>query len=81
MLDMPETKPEVAFIAAVLVLLVMPVLFVVGVAGLVLITHAAPWAGMGGDANRLLLTLSVVWGLLVMSGVLIAVRRLVRRAA
>ena len=67
--------------AAVLVLLVMPVIFVVGVVGLVLITHAAPWAGLGGDANRQLLTLSVVWGLLVMSGVLIAVRRLVRRAA
>jgi len=67
--------------AAVLVLLVMPVIFVVGVVGLVLITHAAPWAGLGGDANRQLLTLSIVWGLLVMSGVLIAVRRLVRRAA
>ena len=78
MFDMPETKPEVAFRAAALVLLVMPVVFVVGVAGLVLITRAAPWAGMGGDANRLLLTLSVVWGLLVMAGVLIAVRRLMR---
>ena len=78
---MPETKPQVAFIAAVLVLLVMPVVFVVGVVGLVLITHAAPWAGMGGEANRLLLTLSVVWGLLVMSGVLIFVWRLIRQSA
>lgn len=77
---MPEARPQVAFMAAVLVLLVMPVVFVVGVVGLVLITGAAPWAGVEG-ASKELLALSIVWGLLVMAGVLIAVRRLLQRAS
>ena len=75
---MSETSPRVAFIAAALVLLVMPMIFVVGLTGL--IAGGSAWTEMDAQASVPMLTLTVTWGLLVMLGVLMVVRRLIRRS-
>ena len=47
---MSETSPRVAFIAAALVLLVMPMIFVVGLIGLPLIAGGTAWTEMDAQA-------------------------------
>lgn len=78
---MSETSPRVAFIAAALVLLVMPMIFVVGLIGLPLIAGGTAWTEMDAQASVPMLTLTITWGMLVMLGVLMVVRRLIRRSA
>jgi hypothetical protein len=77
MSSMSEADTRAAFIAAALVLLVMPMLFVVGLAGLMLIMRAT---GME-QAASVMLAVSVAWGVLVIIGVLLVAMRVIRRSA
>jgi hypothetical protein len=74
---MADTDARVAFITAALVLLVMPMIFAVGLVSLLLIMRVA---GME-EAPSLMLAASVVWGIIVIVGVLMVARRMIRRSA
>lgn len=74
---MAETETRAAFITAALVLLVMPMVFVVGLASLLLIMRAT---GME-EAGSLMVAVSVVWAIIVIVGVLMVTRRMIRRSA
>lgn len=62
---------------AALVLLVMPIVFVIGSAAALLILQITPWR----DRSDVMFGLAIVWGIVVMAGVLVAARRLNRRSA
>jgi hypothetical protein len=72
-----ETETRAAFITAALVLLVMPLVYVIGLALAMLILQITPW----GEMKEVVFGLAIVWGVVVMVGVLIAARRLNRRSA
>ena len=72
-----ETETRAAFITAALVLLVMPLVYVIGLALAMLILQITPW----GDTKEVMFGLAIVWAVVVMAGVLIAARRLHRRSA
>lgn len=72
-----ETETRAAFITAALVLLVMPLVYVIGLALAMLILQITPW----GETKEVVFGLAIVWGVVVMVGVLIAARRLNRRSA
>jgi hypothetical protein len=74
---MSENETRAAFIAAAVVLLVMPMVFVMGLASLMLMMRAAGVVEMG----RSMLVISVVWGVVVMAGALLLTMRLIRRSA
>lgn len=78
---MVEPKPQVAFIAAVLVLLVMPIVFLAGLAVFALIAPASVGTRFDQDGGLLTLSVILAWGLVVMAGVIVFVARLVRRSA
>jgi hypothetical protein len=81
---LPDSDKSVAFIAAAIVLLVMPVVFLIGLAALALaarLTLGSRAADLiRGDAGPLVLGVIVVWGLIVMAAVLVFVSRLIRRS-
>ena len=81
---LPDANTPVAFIAAAIVLLVMPVVFLIGLAALGLAARASLGSRAAdlirGDAGPLVLGVIVVWGLLVMAAVLVFVSRLIRRS-
>ena len=62
---------------AALVLLVMPMVYVIGLAAAMLILQTTPWREM----SQVMFGFAIVWGVVVMGGVLIAARRLNRRSA
>ena len=72
-----ETETRAAFITAALVLLVIPLVYVIGLALAMLILQITPW----GEMKEVVFGLAIVWGVVVMVGVLIAARRLNRRSA
>ena len=72
---MSESENRVAFITAAVVLLVMPLVFAMGLASMMLILRAAGLYQMG----RLMVVVSFVWGLVVMAVALLIARRLIRR--
>jgi len=74
---MSDTDARAAFMTAALVLLVMPIIFVVGLASLMLVVRIT---GMD-EPNRLMLAVAIAWGVLVIAGVLMVARRLNRRSA
>jgi hypothetical protein len=74
---MSESENRVAFITAAVVLLVMPIIFAMGLASLMLILRLTGLFQMG----RLMVVVWVVWGLVVMAIALLIARRLVRRSA
>jgi hypothetical protein len=74
---MSEAENRVAFITAAFVLLVMPIVFVLGLASMMLVLRAAGLFQMG----RMMVVVSVVWGLVVMAVVLLIARRVSRRSA
>jgi len=74
---MAESETRAAFIMAALVLLVMPIVYVLGLAGAVLIVQLTSWR----EASDVLFVFAVVWGLVVLAGILIAARQIHRRSA
>ena len=72
-----ETETRAAFITAALVLLVMPLVYVIGLALAMLILQITPW----GEMKEVVFGLAIVWGVVVLVGMLIAARRLNRRSA
>jgi len=74
---MSERETRAAFMIAALVLLVMPMVYVIGLAAAMLILQITPWREM----SEVMFGFAIVWGVVVMAGVLIAARRLDRRSA
>jgi hypothetical protein len=77
---MAESETRAAFIMAALVLLVMPIVYVLGLAGAMLIvqlTSLTSWR----EASSVMFVFAVVWGLVVLAGILIAARLIHRRSA
>ena len=74
---MPESENRAAFLFAAVVLLVMPIVFVLGLASLMLVMRAAGLFEMG----RLMVAISLVWGLFVTTVVLLVARRVIGRSA
>ena len=72
-----ESETRAAFITAALVLLVMPLVYVIGLASAMLILQLTPW----GEDREVMFGYAIVWGIVVMAGVLIAAKRLNRRSA
>lgn len=78
-----KPQPEVAFVAAALVLLVMPLLVVVGLAAFgFAASYLVPVDRMiGGEASWVLVSLLAVWVLVAVAIVLLLAARLARRTA
>jgi hypothetical protein len=74
---MSESETRAAFITAALVLLVMPMVYVIGLASAMLILQTTPWR----DMSNVMFGFAIVWGLVVLAGVLLAARRLNRPSA
>ena len=74
---MDETDARTAFITAALVLLVMPLMYIMGLAALFLVVSVSPWPFTRG----LMVTVAVVWGLIVIVSMLMVARRLTRGSA
>ena len=77
MVVMSEAETRAAFLTAALVLLVMPIVYVIGLAAAMLILQFTQWR----EASSLMLAWAIVWGVVVTGGVLIAARRINRRSA
>jgi hypothetical protein len=79
---MPTSKPQLAFIAAALVLLVMPLLVMMGLSALGFATQIGMVSQAdrvaSGEAGGLLLTVFVLWAVLVLVAVLGLIAWLVR---
>lgn len=73
---MDDSDAQAAFITAGLVLLVLPVLYLVGLAAIFVVLTVSPWAG----EKWLMVTLSAVWAFIVVAVVLMLARRVIRRA-
>jgi thiol:disulfide interchange protein len=73
---MAETEARAAFIIAGLVLLVMPIVYMMGLVAAMLMTQLTPL----GESRGFMLAVAVVWGLVVLAGILIVAKRLNRSA-
>jgi hypothetical protein len=73
---MADTEPRAAFIIAGVVLLVMPFVYMIGLAAAMLMTQFTPLR----DARGFLFSFAVVWGLIVLAGILLVAKRLSRSA-
>jgi hypothetical protein len=82
---MPTPKPYLAFVAAFLVLLVMPLLVMFGLMAIGLATGAGMMSQMGGMMNgemgNTVLAFFVMWVVLVVIAVMALIAMLIRRAA
>ena len=76
MFVMSESETRAAFLTAALVLLVMPIVYVLGLASAMLILQTTPWRDMVA-----MFGFAIVWGIVVLAGVLITARRLNRPSA
>lgn len=74
---MEETEARAAFITAALVLLVMPLVYIMGLAVLFLAVSVSPWS----ETRLVMVIAAVVWGLIVIVSMLVVARRLIRRSA
>ena len=74
---MSESETRAAFLTAALVLLVMPIVYLIGLAGAMLILQTTPWR----DMSNVMFGFAIVWAIVVMAGVLLAARRLNRPSA
>jgi hypothetical protein len=74
---MSESETRAAFLTAALVLLVMPIVYVIGLASAMLILQVTPWREM----SNVMFGFAIVWGIVVLAGVLLAARRLNRPSA
>jgi len=77
MLVMSESETRAAFLTAALVLLVMPIVYVIGLASAMLILQTTPWR----DMSAVMFGFAIVWGIVVLAGVLLVARRLNRPSA
>ena len=77
MFVMSESETRAAFLTAALVLLVMPIVYVIGLASAMLILQNTPWR----DMSVVMFGFAIVWGIVVLTGVLITARRLNRPSA
>ena len=79
---MPTSRPQIAFLAAALVLLVLPVFVMLGLSALGMAMHFGMMAQMehmmNGEASAAFLVLFIAWVLLVLAVVFALVSRLVR---
>jgi len=73
---MDDTDAQTAFITAGLVLLVLPMVYVVGLAAIYVGLTFSPWAG----ERWLVFVFAGVWAVIVVAAVLMLARRLIRRA-
>lgn len=73
---MADTDPRAAFIIAALVLLPMPIVYMLGLAAAMLLMQFTPLR----DASGFMLAFAVLWGLVVLIGILLVARRLSRSA-
>ena len=74
---MSESETRAAFLTAAIVLLVMPIVYMIGLASAMLILQFTPWREM----SAVMFGFAIVWGIVVLAGVLLAARRLHRPAA
>ncbi len=76
------SKPQIAFLAAALVLLVLPVLVILGLSALGMAVHLGMMSQMermmSGEASAAFLVLFIGWVLLVLAVVLALISRLMR---
>jgi hypothetical protein len=81
---MPTSRPQIAFLAAALVLLVLPVLVMLGLSALGMAMHFGMMSQMGrmmnGEASAAFLVLFIAWVLLMLAVVFALVSRSVRAA-
>ena len=79
---MPTSRPQIAFLAAALVLLVLPVLVMLGLSALGMAMHFGMMSQMerimNGQASAPFLVLFITWVLLVLAVVVALVSRLAR---
>jgi hypothetical protein len=73
---MADTDARTAFIIAALVLLVMPIVYMLGLAAAMLAMQFTPLR----DASAFMLAFAIVWGIVVMIAILLAAKRLSRSA-
>jgi hypothetical protein len=73
---MADKETRAAFIIAGLVLLVMPIVYMMGLAAAMLMAQFTPM----GETRGFMLAVAVVWGLVVLIGVLVVAKRLSRSA-
>jgi hypothetical protein len=73
---MADTDARTTFIIAALVLLVMPIVYMLGLAAAMLAMQFTPLR----DASTFMLAFAIVWGIVVMIAILLAARRLSRSA-
>ena len=79
---MQKSQPQVAFVAAALALLVLPLLVLFGLAALGLAGLLSPIDNlMNGEFGGAWLAAFVVWVLLVVAAVLMLIARFVRRTS
>ena len=76
MSSMADTDARTAFIIAALVLMVMPIVYMLGLAAAMLAMQFTPLR----DASGLMLGFAIVWGLVVLVAILVAARRISRSA-
>jgi len=76
MSDTSRSEAQVAFIAAGIVLLALPLLVMFGLAAIALVTRA----GLSGEAAWMAWMLFALWVVLVVAGVLVFAVRFIRRA-
>jgi hypothetical protein len=77
MFAMSESETRDAFITAAFVLLVMPLLYVAGLAAIYFVMSYSPWS----ETRGLVVTAAVAWGVIVIVTVLMLAKRLIRRLA
>jgi hypothetical protein len=81
---MPTPRPQIAFLTAALVLLVLPVLVMLGLSALGIAMHFGMMSQMesmmNGEASAAFLVLFLVWVLLVLAVIMGLVSRLARTA-
>ena len=73
---MADTDARTAFIIAALVLMVMPIVYMLGLAAAMLAMQFTPLR----DASGFMLAFAIVWGFVVLVAILVAARRITRSA-
>ena len=76
MSGMADTDARTAFIIAALVLMVMPIVYMLGLAAAMLAMQFTPLR----DASGFMLAFAIVWGFVVLVAILVAARRITRSA-
>jgi biotin transporter BioY len=85
MTDDSSSEPQKAFIVAAVVLLGLPLIVALGMAGLVLVAGVGPSTGefwtVSSEKSSVLLLFFVLWGAVSVVAVLLFIVRLLRRSS